>query len=415
VKTQLRPPCSYTLLFGMTRRLTVAAMTMFGLSLALFLFRIGVPAGYVYDEGYYVPAAKALLNGSLDTAPQHPPFGKIMIAGGIKLFGPGPLGWRFASAVCGSLTLVAIFLWTYLLLGDLNHALLAATLTLFNNFLYVMARVAMLDVLYFCLVMLGVLAFTASVMWKVSLGTRRILLGAAGMLLGLATACKWNGLVFLGCIVLVCGYLLFYARDKMRELGLPLIAISLLLLPLLAYYLAFVAMATATHSSASLQAFLSANRFIWHWHRMAPGNPTLNVRWYRWFFRSSPERGLSYLMGNFVVVWTGVVALVLCLWRLCKNRAGSIAELMVILLYAANVLQWLVIPQKSTCYYYYYPSAMLLGVAIAIALARSQVRAIKGIRISVVLVVASVVFFLYCYPRMAALQAPYDCALGCWV
>jgi dolichyl-phosphate-mannose--protein O-mannosyl transferase len=88
---------------------------------------------------------------------------------------------------------------------------------------------------------------------------------------------------------------------------------------------------------------------------------------------------------------------------------------MVIVLYAANILQWLIIPQKSTCYYYYYPSAMLLGVAIAIALARSRVRAIKGIRISVVLVAASIVFFLYCYPRMADLQAPYDCAFGCWV
>ena len=399
----------------MTKRLTVAAAALYVLSFALFLFRIGVTSGYMYDEGYYVPAASAMLKGNVDTAPQHPPFGKIMIAGGIKLFGNRPLGWRFASAVCGSVTLVAIFLWTYLLLGDFKLALMAATLTLFNNFLYVMARVAMLDVLYFCLVMLGVLAFTASFMWKAPIVTRRILLGTAGMLFGAATACKWNGLVFLGCVVLICGYLFFYARDKLEELGLPVIVLSLLILPALAYYLAFVAMGMATHSSVSFQAFVSANRFIWHWHRLAPGNPALNVRWYQWFFRASPERGLSYLMGNFVVVWTGVIALLLCFWRLWKNRAGSIAELMVIVLYAANILQWLIIPQKSTCYYYYYPSAMLLGVAIAIALARSRVRAIKGIRISVVLVAASIVFFLYCYPRMADLQAPYDCAFGCWV
>jgi len=77
-------------------------------------------------------------------------------------------------------------------------------------------------------------------------------------------------------------------------------------------------------------------------------------------------------------------------------------------------LQWLVIPQKSTCYYYYYPSMMVLGVAVAIVLSRSTVRQILGLRVSVVLIAASFVFFLYCYPRMAALQAPYDCALGCW-
>ena len=76
---------------------------------------------------------------------------------------------------------------------------------------------------------------------------------------------------------------------------------------------------------------------------------------------------------------------------------------------------WITTTATSWLVYRITGSAMLLGVAIAIALARSRVRAIKGIRISVVLVAASIVFFLYCYPRMADLQAPYDCAFGCWV
>lgn len=33
---------------------------------------------------------------------------------------------------------------------------------------------------------------------------------------------------------------------------------------------------------------------------------------------------------------------------------------------------------------------------------------------SVLILVAAAVFFLYCYPRMMALEAPYDCMLGYW-
>ena len=53
-------------------------------------------------------------------------------------------------------------------------------------------------------------------------------------------------------------------------------------------------------------------------------------------------------------------------------------------------------------------------VAIAIVLSRMQTPRVFGVRLSVLILTAAGVFFLYCYPRMAALQAPFDCMLGCW-
>jgi uncharacterized membrane protein YhiD involved in acid resistance len=73
-----------------------------------------------------------------------------------------------------------------------------------------------------------------------------------------------------------------------------------------------------------------------------------------------------------------------------------------------------VIPQQWTVYYYYYPPAMFLGVSIAIALSRTQKQRIFGVRIGLVILLAAGVFFMYCYPRMAHLEAPYDCMFGCW-
>jgi hypothetical protein len=75
-------------------------------------------------------------------------------------------------------------------------------------------------------------------------------------------------------------------------------------------------------------------------------------------------------MGNFVVVWGGLLALLICAWRFCRSLA--LPEGLVTMFYAVNLLQRVVIPQQRTVYYHYYPSAMFLGVAIAIAISRSR-------------------------------------------
>jgi hypothetical protein len=72
-----------------------------------------------------------------------------------------------------------------------------------------------------------------------------------------------------------------------------------------------------------------------------------------------------------------------------------------------------VTPEKGLFYYYYYPCVMILGVAIAVAM-RSLPARVFGLRISLLLLLAAAIFFLWCYPRMAHLEAPWDCALGCW-
>jgi dolichyl-phosphate-mannose--protein O-mannosyl transferase len=107
-------------------------------------------------------------------------------------------------------------------------------------------------------------------------------------------------------------------------------------------------------------------------------------------------------------MWSGVAALAFCL-----KRIGSLPETLVVLLYAANLLQWVATPQKHLYYYYYFPCAVFLTAAIPIALSRLP-RRIFGIELSMVCVVAAAVAFLYCFQRMAHLDAPFDCALGCW-
>ena len=68
----------------------------------------------VFDEAYYVNAARVIAgirpptgapyaNAPLGTDPnsEHPQLAKLLMAGGIELFGDGPLAWRLPSVVFG--------------------------------------------------------------------------------------------------------------------------------------------------------------------------------------------------------------------------------------------------------------------------------------------------------------------------
>ncbi|HJX96206.1 MAG TPA: phospholipid carrier-dependent glycosyltransferase, partial [Candidatus Acidoferrum sp.] len=147
------------------RRPFVIAIS-FGLAtLALLLAGLGTPKVMFFDEAYFVPEARAFIQGIPNPDPQapplaKPPLGKLIMAIGMKAAGDNPFGWRIAGAVCGALTVVAVYLWVYLLLQNASLAFLAAWLTLFNNFLFVMSRIATVDVFLMFFLMWSLAAFT---------------------------------------------------------------------------------------------------------------------------------------------------------------------------------------------------------------------------------------------------------------
>jgi dolichyl-phosphate-mannose-protein mannosyltransferase len=407
------------------RRLALTSLLIGAIALALFLAGIGNPARNYYDEGYYVPAARAFLKYAPNPNPEAPPLGKLLLAVGINLVGDNPLGWRIAGAVCGSLSLVAIFLWTYLLLKDYGIACIAAALTLFNNFLFVMSRVAMMDAFLVFFLLWGLLAYTAALELDLGAANRRILLYCSGISMGLAGACKWNAVDTLG-VLLLASFVLFWMSRRaieglspsiaryagnLRQIGIRSLILALVVSPLISYSLTFWPLCRSLHLPFGIHQLLAMNLFIWRFHVNVIGNPFIMSSWYSWPLKLSPQRALSYLLGNPIIMWGGLAALVYCFRRFWKFFVA--AEGLVVLLYVANLLQWAVTPAKCTFYYYYYPAAMLLGVAIALTL-HSLPRRIFDVRISLLVLVAAAIFFLWCYPRMAHLEAPWDCALGCW-
>jgi dolichyl-phosphate-mannose-protein mannosyltransferase len=113
----------------------------------------------VFDEAYYVNAARVIVgirppagapyaNAPLgvDANSEHPPLAKLLIAGGIELFGDGPLAWRLPSVLLGTVAILGMFALVRAAGGGPWLALGAATLMAADNLLLVHGRIGTLDI-----------------------------------------------------------------------------------------------------------------------------------------------------------------------------------------------------------------------------------------------------------------------------
>ena len=382
----------------------VRVLVLAAAALLLFTVRLDKPATYVFDEACYVPSARAFLNNTADTNPEHPPLGKLMIAASIRVLGDSPFGWRFTSVLGGTAVVVGMYFLSLLLLEDPSLALLSGVLTLLNNFTFVMARVAMLEVF---ILMFGVAGVAMWVAAFKGIHPRWMML-FSGMMLGCCVAVKWSGLG----IVAVVGFttVVLWAQGR-RCVGAGYAVFCLCFLPALVYCLSFWPLLHSQHVSFSLGEVVRRSNFILQFHRTAIGLATVNIPWHRWIFRIEPDRGLNYLVGNWAVCWLGVAALLWCGYRWIQKPA--LAEGMAVALFAVCWLQWAVIPRPFKYYYYYSIAATFLCLALPTALRRSPSYRVMGARVSMLAVVSAAVVFLVFYPKMTGLEAPWDCAIVC--
>ena len=389
-------------------RVILVVLLFAGGALLLFLSGIARYTGYGLDENVYVNSARALIDNSGQWTPDHPPLGKSLLAIGIKIAGDNALGWRVAAAMAGSLTLVAVMLMAYLFVGSLEYTVAAGLLTIFNNFLFVMSRVATLDTFLMLYLFWGYLLFCAAIGTSYPATKRNLCLILSGILLGLAAAVKWNGLFSIAGLVLIGA--IAYLRERNFSLRWMLASFSLLAPS--AYCLTFSPLFRSRGESFTFGNLVRAQTEMFVYMRSLPGNIFIHVPWYRWPFQIEPQRGIDYLVGNYAVTFGGLLALGFCLWRVVRRFA--LAEFTIVALYATSLLQWLAIPRKVTYYYYYYPCVLLLGLAITLALARWQRKTLLGVRLVLIPVLAAFMMFLFCYPHMAGLQAPWDTIFGYW-
>ncbi|GAA5013699.1 dolichyl-phosphate-mannose--protein mannosyltransferase [Streptomyces siamensis] len=216
-------------------------------------WHLGSPKAVIFDETYYAKDAWALIHRGYEvnwakdandlilqgnghvTVPSdaayvvHPPVGKYVIGLGEWMFGFNPFGWRFMTALLGTLSVLLLCrigrrLFRSTFLGCLAGALMAV-----DGLHFVMSRTSLLDgvLMFFVLAAFGCLVVDrdhararlaaalpadgdgvvrpdAHIAETTRLGRRPWRWGA-GLMLGLAIGTKWNGLYILAafCVMAV--------------------------------------------------------------------------------------------------------------------------------------------------------------------------------------------------------------------
>ncbi len=189
----------------------------------------GAPNGYIFDEKYYVNAARVILGipvpppdkpppgqppgspnpyvvdpAGIDPNHEHPPLGKVMIAASMRVFGDTPFGWRFPSILMGMLSILLLYGIVRAAADDAWLGLLAATIFSLDNLVLVHSRIATLDIFLVGFFLLGAWAMLRN--WPL----------LAGMAMALATLVKLTGIYGLLALLLFQAGLAFWEWRRTR-------------------------------------------------------------------------------------------------------------------------------------------------------------------------------------------------------
>lgn len=409
-----------------------------GLFALLTGWRLAIPSTPYFDEIHYLPAAREFLSlwqtgegGYLNR--EHPLLGKLVIAGGMALFGDTPLGWRIMPWLCGALAYFASVRALWHASHD-RFATIAFAVLLASGFtLFIHARIAMLDI-----VMIAALATAA---WQFAAACAqpeqgRWRLAATGIAIGAALGAKWNAIP----LAMAPGIAFFIARSMagrrrlfLSRRGAPVPGITLVeafvwlgIVPLAIYAVTFVPgywLAEYLHPSPlaekgliglhreifDLQSQLKVpHRYMSDWQQWV-----LNTRgiWYLYDQVDGAQRGVL-LIGNPLTMWLGLPALAWCLAYGAWHRRW--AHLAVAIGYAASLGLWLIAPKPVQFYYHYtVPSLFLLA---ALALACSDLRRVPyGRWLAWGIPAASVAVFAWFFPVIAALPLAGEASYARWM
>jgi dolichyl-phosphate-mannose-protein mannosyltransferase len=435
-----------------TRLDTLAVVVMTTLGAFLRGFRLTTPHRLYFDEPYYAKAACVFVEPlhrcgvnvttRQDLVPEHPPLAKWLIAGGIRLFGFTPLGWRIAPLLFGIAAIPIVYLLAWRTIGSTAGATVSSGLVAIDFLEIVQSRVAMLDVFASTF---GLLAFLFLALDREAiLGSprgkphgrglfRRRWRLACGAASGAAAACKWEGWFVLAAAM--CLALLWEGsaarRDSRGNLTRrvaaaqgPSLVVAFLIVPVAIYTLTFVG---TVHGSllimpwqhgAWVRALLHRQRVMLTYHiSLSRTHPYISPPWswlllkrpVAYFFQSSTGHYQEVLgTGSPLVWWASVPALGIVAWRWLRAHDALAAEGMIVTGFVFCYAPWLLLSERRVTFLYYILPAvpfMCMAVGYVVMDVRPSIAgrgAVAGLAATSLLVCA------FYYPVLTAASLSYN-------
>jgi dolichyl-phosphate-mannose--protein O-mannosyl transferase len=352
----------------------VAAIAPLLIALASFilrLFDIASIKSLIFDEVYYVDGARDFLkygvevSGSQPEFVVHPPVGKWMIASGIRIFGDNALGWRFATALVGSLMILIIALIAHRLFYSPLLTALASGLMAIDGLALVHSRTALLDNFLAFFILIATYFFISKKYWW------------TGLFLGVALATKWSALYFIALFALIALYRAFThhsGRDLIRPTLSRIGAFSIL--PIAVYIVSWWGWFASdrgwdrNHSSNPISSFIFYHKEMLNFHTGLSDKHPYQANPWSWlvmgrptsFFYETPKNcGADtcsqevLALGTPLLWWAGTiaVAVVVGFWvRSLLVRNFDPAVTIIVAGIAAGYLPWFFFQERTVFSFY---------------------------------------------------------------
>lgn len=372
----------------------------------------------VFDEVYYAKTALDYLHKIAPTLSENPHLSTFIIAAGIAIFGETPFAWRIMPLLCGTLVLVIIYLFALQLFHQRKIALIAAVLLTFDFMHFSINRYALIEpevTLFICLEYYFLYQYILANNALNFKSTSRNML-YVGICLSLGLACKWTALFTLIPIGIV---ILLGIIRKPKLLDLPSLftyTLSIIIIPTLIYILSFVPYSIITQQTSLLNLFINAQKFMFWFHSLGI-NKTHSMlqgsQWWSWpliinpmniySLNITPHQVISItLMGNPLIWWLGVPAVILIAIYAAKQRNTS--YYFILLLILAQLLPFVFISRISYIYYFYSVTpfwTLAIAASIQVLLKSSTTK----LSILIYIYLAAVVgLFIMFYPVLAGVK-----------
>ena len=291
-----------------------------------------------FDEVYFARTAYEYVENIPTYEWTHPPLGKLIQA--IPIFVTkhlSPFNYRLMGNISGILMIIIMYLFGKELFKKRKYSIFASLLMFFDTFHFVQTRMGTVDshlVLFMMISALGMIKYCNN--------KKMINLLISGIFFGLSVCVKWTGLYCgLGLAII---YFTYMIKNKEFNLKHILSGFSFfVVIPLIFYiglYLLFPN--NNINYTNNLKSIMKQQEQMYNYHSKLDAEHFFSSDWYTWPISYKPvwyheaivdttSKETISGIGNIVIWWVGIVAMISLIPKLLKKDKNSFYLLVLIL------------------------------------------------------------------------------------